>query len=63
MHDDDMLDDSWFDRPVKGQALTVEMVQAALHAPEADIGPTFEGLEDSWFDRPARGRVVDHSKR
>jgi hypothetical protein len=54
MHDDDMLDDSWFDRPVKGQALTVEMVQAALRTPHADVGPCFEGLEDSWFDKPAR---------
>ena len=53
MHDEDTLEDSWFDRPAKGQPLTIEMVQAALRHPDADIGPRFEGLEDSWFDRPS----------
>jgi hypothetical protein len=52
MHDEDTLEDSWFDRPAK--ALTIEMVQAALQHPEADLGPRFEGLEDSWFDRPPK---------
>jgi hypothetical protein len=51
MHDEDALEDSWFDRPAKGQALTLEMVQAALKNPDAEIGPRFEGLEDSWFER------------
>ncbi len=54
MHDEDTLEDSWFDRPAKGQPLTVEMVQAALRSPDANAGPSFEGLEDSWFDKPAR---------
>ena len=53
MHDEDTFEDSWFDRPAKGQPLTIEMVQAALRHPDADIGPRFEGLEDSWFDRPS----------
>lgn len=60
MHDDDMLEDSWFDRPAKGQPLTIEMVQAALRAPKKDEPPpearAMEGLEDSWFERPARSR-------
>ncbi|MBX7194937.1 MAG: hypothetical protein K1X94_22985 [Sandaracinaceae bacterium] len=50
MHDDETLDDSWFDRPAKGQALTIEMVQAALRT-GVEVGPRWDGLEDSWFER------------
>jgi len=57
MHDDDdSLNDSWFDRPAGGPALTIEMVTAALRDPTAQVGPRWEGLDDSWFDRPARDR-------
>ena len=59
MHDDDdRLDDSWFDRPARGPALTTEMVAAALRDPAAQIGPRWEGLEDSWFDRKPQNRKL-----
>jgi hypothetical protein len=58
MHDDDSLDDSWFERPAAGRApLTVQAVREAMANPGATTeGPRWEGLEDSWFDRPPRER-------
>lgn len=62
MHDEDTLEDSWFDRPARAQALTRDAVMRALadpsslgepeHAPGG--GAAWEGLQDSWFDRPPR---------
>lgn len=54
MHDDDALDDSWFDRPTRRAPLTVQAVREALVTGAAPEGPAWEGLEDSWFDRPPR---------
>lgn len=52
---EDVLDDSWFDRPER--ALTREAVRAALETGQDALGPRWIGLEDSWFDRPARDRA------
>jgi len=61
MHDEDTLEDSWFDRPGgHAQVLTRGAVMRALADPssltEPTPGPAWEGLEDSWFERPARQR-------
>ncbi len=64
MHDEETLEDSWFDRPGgHAQVLTREAVMRALADPtslaearDAAPGPVWDGLEDSWFERPARER-------
>ena len=57
-HENDELDDSWFDLPVVVRPVDVATVDVAREpAPVERARPRTpeDELDDSWFDRPGRG--------